>query len=114
MGHKLLSNQFGRKAGAGTFDGFSTLFADASFAAAGGHVETPTTVTPSNVIAELEKWLMQYLHHYTTKRTCLFMFLKISQEPTFVHWVDSEASKWRKIGYRSTGYNVEMEEQGFL
>ena len=42
-------------AGAGTFDGFSTLFADASFASAGGHVETPTTVTPSNVIAELGK-----------------------------------------------------------
>lgn len=40
-------------AGAGTFDGFSTLFADAQFATDGGTVLTPATITPSNVIAAL-------------------------------------------------------------
>jgi len=42
-------------AGAGSFDGFSTLFADAQFATDGGSVVTPGTVTPANVIAELGK-----------------------------------------------------------
>ena len=42
-------------AGAGTFDGFSTLFADAQFATDGGTVITPGTVTATNVIAELGK-----------------------------------------------------------
>ena len=81
-----------RTAGAGTFDGFSTLFADASFAAAGGHVETPTTVTPSNVIAELGKVVDAIPSSLYNKEDMLIYVFKISQEPTFVHWVDSEVS----------------------
>ena len=42
-------------AGAGSFDGYSTLFADAQFATDGGTVVTPTAITPTNVIAELGK-----------------------------------------------------------
>ena len=42
-------------AGAGSFDGFSTLFANAQFATDGGTVITPGAITPTNVIAELGK-----------------------------------------------------------
>ena len=41
--------------GAGSFEGFSSLFADAQFATDGGQVITPGTITSSNVIAELGK-----------------------------------------------------------
>lgn len=48
-------NIWSGSAGAGTFDGFSTLFADAQFATDGGTTVTPTTINSSNVIAELGK-----------------------------------------------------------
>ena len=48
-------NIWSGSAGAGTFDGFSTLFADAQFATDGGTVIAPATITATNVIAELGK-----------------------------------------------------------
>ena len=40
---------------AGSFEGFSSLFADAQFGTDGGQVITPGTITSSNVITELGK-----------------------------------------------------------
>jgi len=48
-------NIWSGSAGAGTFDGFETLFADAQFGTDGGTTIVPGAVTASNVIAELGK-----------------------------------------------------------
>lgn len=48
-------NIWSGSAGAGTFDGFSTLFAAAQFTTDGGTTIVPTTINSSNVIAELGK-----------------------------------------------------------
>lgn len=48
-------NIWSGSAGAGTFDGFATLFADAQFGTDGGTTIAPDAVVASNVIAELGK-----------------------------------------------------------
>lgn len=48
-------NIWSGSAGAGTFDGFSALFANAQFGTDGGQTITPAAITSSNVIAEMGK-----------------------------------------------------------